>query len=115
MNVQAPPPPIQQPINQEEPKTQQIIDYITYMNTSMNDQISFLYSHLNIPPYHVQPYESPHYQAHEDQDNMNQAHETIIIFHIVSLYISFSSFLSCQKGEKSVCVYVCVACVLSLS
>lgn len=46
---------------------------MTCMNTSMNDQFSYLYSHLNIPQHQVQPYHYPHYQANMNQDDMNQA------------------------------------------
>lgn len=66
VNVQATPPPsVQQPISQKEPTSQQIFDYMTYMNTSMNNQFAYLYSQMNISPYQVQIYQFHHYQAHE--------------------------------------------------
>lgn len=66
VNVQATPPPsVQQPISQKEPTSQQIFDYMTYMNTFMNNQFAYLYSQMNISPYQVQIYQFHHYQTHE--------------------------------------------------
>lgn len=73
--VQAYPPPVPQPTNQEQPSNQYIFDYMTYMNTCMNEKFSYLYSHMNILPYQVRPYHYPHFQPQENQGNMNQANQ----------------------------------------
>lgn len=48
-DVQAPPPAQ----NQERPSNKKLFDYMKYMNTSINNQFSYIYSNMNIPPYQV--------------------------------------------------------------
>lgn len=42
VQVRPPPPLVPQPTNQGQTSNQQLFDYMTYMNTSINDKFSYL-------------------------------------------------------------------------
>ena len=55
-----------------EVTNEQVYDYMHYVNHNINCQFAHQNTHLNIPPYEIQPYHYPFLQPQDNEDNNDQ-------------------------------------------